>query len=298
MGKVEVVDWAQLDIARLMMLGAETDSCFVSRHNEDNGAGRIFGGQILGQVLSSIARTVKTDRPVHALQLMFCSSGHPAQPVRYKVESVSDGATTSVRSLHATQADRTLCIATASCRRPGSAFEHNDAQAEVAADPMTDFDVRTLVAQNGEALAGHPLDFIARKSSIEMRLVDAPRYFGASTQLGGARRVSFWVRSPKLLPDDLVVHQCAVAYLTDYVLAHVPQLQVMSYPETGRMLAASVNHSLWFYGPIKADDWLLVEVSCPVAASGRGLATAKVYDDHGRVVAVTSQECVYRPNSV
>ncbi|MDO8704705.1 MAG: thioesterase family protein [Sulfuricaulis sp.] len=86
-----------------------------------------------------------------------------------------------------------------------------------------------------------------------------------------------------------------VAYLTDYVLAHVPLLQVMPYPETGRMLAASVNHALWFYGHVKADDWFLVEVSCPVAASGRGLATAKIYDGQGRVVAVTSQECVYRP---
>lgn len=85
MREVEVVDWAQLDIARLMMLGAEADNCFVSRQNEDNGAGRIFGGQILGQVLSAIARTVATDRPLHALQLMFCSSGHPAQPVRYSI---------------------------------------------------------------------------------------------------------------------------------------------------------------------------------------------------------------------
>lgn len=215
------------------------------------------------------------------------------------MESVSDGATTSVRSLRAAQGNRTLCIATASCQRPGSAFEHNDAdaQAEVAAGPLTHCDMQTLVERNGQAMAGHPLDFIAHKGSIEMRLVDAPRYFEASTQHGGAGRVYFWVRSPKSLPDDPVVHQCAVAYLTDYVLANVPPLQVMSYPETARMLAASVNHALWFYRPIKADDWLLVEVYCPVAASGRGLATAKVYDGKGRVVAVTTQECVYRPTA-
>jgi hypothetical protein len=32
----EVVDWARLDIGRLMSLDAVADDVFVSRHNEDN----------------------------------------------------------------------------------------------------------------------------------------------------------------------------------------------------------------------------------------------------------------------
>ena len=90
------------------------------------------------------------------------------------------------------------------------------------------------------------------------------------------------------------MHQCAVAYLTDYILAHVPPLQIMPYAATKSVAAASVNHALWFYRPLRADAWLLVEVSSAVAAAGRGLATAKVYDSQRRVAAVTTQECVYR----
>ncbi len=88
-----------------------------------------------------------------------------------------------------------------------------------------------------------------------------------------------------------------MAYLTDYILAHVPPLQIMPYAATKRVGAASVNHALWFYRPLRADEWFLVEVSSPVAAAGRGLATAKVYDSQRRVAAVTTQECVYRAHA-
>jgi acyl-CoA thioesterase-2 len=290
----EVVDWADLDIARLVSLESDKPNVFVSRFNEDNGAGRIFGGQILAQALAAVSRTVPAERPIHSLQLTFCNSGKPARPVRYAVQSLSDGVTTSVRGLRADQDDRLVCVGNASCRRLGKAFEHDDPVSRPVSGPELHVDAATLVEGDRLAFAGHPLEYIARKGAIELRLVDAPRRFLDPLTSGDDRRVHFWVRSPKPLPNDPIMHQCAVAYLTDYILAHVPPLQIMPYAATKSVGAASVNHALWFYRPLRADAWLLVEVSSAVAAAGRGLATAKVYDSQRRVAAVTTQECVYR----
>jgi len=290
----EVVDWARLDIGQLMSLEAADDDVFVSRHNEDNGAGRIFGGQILGQSLAAVARTVPPQRRVHSLHLTFCAAGRPSLPVHYKVERLRDGASASVRGVRAEQGGRIVCVATASCRGQEVGFDHDDAIALDVAGPFAHTDAKAMVHRDPDTWKGHPLDFVSRKGSIELRLVHAPRDFSDAPQRRGGELLHVWVRSPSTLLTEPFMHQCAVAYLTDYVLAHVPPLQRMPYVDTKRIAAASVNHALWFYRPFKADEWLLVEIACPVAAAGRGLATAKVYDVQRRVVAVTTQECVYR----
>lgn len=289
-----MVDWAELDIAGLMVLEGAGPNVFVGRRNEENGSGRIFGGQILGQSLVAVARTVPPDRPIHSMHLIFCASGRPDLPVRYTVEVLSDSPNTSVRSVRAEQGRRVVCVATVSCRAPGVAFDHDGALACEVPGPLMHADAAALVESDPTGLAGHPLDFIARKGSIELRIADVARHGAEWSARRDGRPFHVWVRSPRALSDDQLLHQCAVAYLTDYVLAHVPPLQVMPYPTTKRMLAASVNHALWFYRPLRADQWLLLEISCPVAAAGRGLSTAKVYDGERHVVAVTTQECVYR----
>jgi len=293
MDRVEVVDWRELDIARLILLERAADTVFIGRQIEDNGFGRIFGGQILAQALAAIAHTLAPDRPIHALQLMFCASGRLDKPVRYAVQALSDGATTSVRSLRIEQGGRILCVATASARQPSAAFEHNEPLSRPVSGPEYHADAATLVERHRVEMGGHALERVALKSAIEVRLVDAPRHLADPPPGGDGGPVHFWVRSPRPLPDDPMAHQCAVAYLTDYILAHVPPRQVMSYPATKGLAAASVNHALWFYRPLRADEWLLVEVCSPVATAGRGLATAKVYDGQHRVAAVTTQEFVY-----
>lgn len=289
-----LADWAELDIASLMKLTASGQDSFVGGKNEDNGAGRVFGGQILGQVLAAAASTVATERPAHSLQLMFTNSGDPSHCMHYEVERASDGGRTSVRTVRAKQRGKLICLAIVSFRTAGSAFDHGEPVSDIVADPDQYPDVASVLANWGELLPGHPLEFIARKGSVEVRIVDAVQARGTRDSLVPNGRVYYWVRTPKSLPVEPTLHQCAVAYLTDYVLAHVPPLQVMSAVEAGRLQVASVNHTIWFYRPCKADEWLLLEVTCPVAATGRALAIAKVYDAQRQVVAIATQECVYR----
>ena len=289
-----LADWAELDIESLMTLTASGRDSFVGDKNEDNGAGRVFGGQILGQALAAAASTVASDRPAHSLQLMFTNAGDPSCRMRYEVERVSDGGRTSVRSVRAEQRGKPICLAIASFRTAGSAFEHDERVGDIVAEPHELPTISSVVENWGQLVPGHPYEFIARKASVEVRPVDVVQPSATQEPLPPGGRVYYWVRTPRSLPEDPMLHLCAVAYLTDYVLAHTPALQVMSVLEAGRLQVASVNHTLWFYRPCRADEWLLLEASCPVAGSGRGLAIGKVYDGQRQVVAVTTQECVYR----
>lgn len=289
----QIVAWTDLDLGRLLEMEAVSLDRYVSRHNENNGAGRIFGGQILAQAMRAAQLTVPPGRALHALQLMFSGSGRPGEAISYQVERISDGASTSVRSVRAHQAGKTLCMAMASSRAPGGEFEHEDRLECAVQPPAQCLSMPELLRRCNGQLDQHAWSYIARKASVELRLVDAERFL-ASMHAKRASPVHFWIRCPNRLGDAPELHDAALAYLTDYMLALVPVLQLMPLPEMRDVHMASVNHALWFYRPVRADEWLLVEVDCAAAAGGRGLPFAKVYNQERKVAAVVTQECLYQ----
>lgn len=58
------------------------------------------------------------------------------------------------------------------------------------------------------------------------------------------------------------------------------------------MYVASLNHTIWFHRPFRADRWLHFDSVSPHAGGGRGLSTATVHNEQGELVASVSQECV------
>ncbi len=62
----------------------------------------------------------------------------------------------------------------------------------------------------------------------------------------------------------------------------------------GALMTASLDHSMWFHQPFRADEWLLHSMDSPIAIGGRGLARGLVYTRDGRLVASTTQEGLMR----
>ena len=60
------------------------------------------------------------------------------------------------------------------------------------------------------------------------------------------------------------------------------------------MLAASVDHAIWFHRPFRMDQWLLYAQQSPVAFGGRGLGLGHFYDEQGTLLASMAQEGVVR----
>src|SRR5690606_31938679 len=64
-----------------------------------------------------------------------------------------------------------------------------------------------------------------------------------------------WFRAVSQLPDDPIVHQCILAYASDFGLLGT-SLQPHGKTFYQRdMQVASLDHAIWFHRPFRADDW-------------------------------------------
>jgi acyl-CoA thioesterase-2 len=60
------------------------------------------------------------------------------------------------------------------------------------------------------------------------------------------------------------------------------------------IMAASLDHALWFHRPFKADDWLLYAQDSPSAGGARGFARGLIFARDGTLVASVAQEGLLR----
>ena len=72
----------------------------------------------------------------------------------------------------------------------------------------------------------------------------------------------------------------------------VPHGVHVSHP---KMQSASLDHTIWFHRPFRADEWLLYDQVSPSASGARGLAIGRVFTEDGRLVATVAQEGLIRP---
>jgi acyl-CoA thioesterase-2 len=59
--------------------------------------------------------------------------------------------------------------------------------------------------------------------------------------------------------------------------------------------SASLDHTIWFHRPFRADEWLLYDQHSPSASGARGLGIGRVFTEDGRLVASVAQEGLIRP---
>ena len=68
----------------------------------------------------------------------------------------------------------------------------------------------------------------------------------------------------------------------------------LQYP-WGVSTIATLDHSMWFHGPLRADEWLLYEMTSPSASRGHALAFGHLYRiDNGQLVVSCAQQGLIR----
>jgi acyl-CoA thioesterase-2 len=60
------------------------------------------------------------------------------------------------------------------------------------------------------------------------------------------------------------------------------------------MQVASLDHSLWFHGNLRMDDWLLYAMDSPWAGNARGFSRGSIFNRQGQLVASVAQEGLTR----
>src|SRR5699024_1132689 len=95
--------------------------------------GHVFGGQVMGQAVTAVGRTVSAERRIHSMYSYFLAPGDPAHPIRSQVDALRAGSCFSVRRVLATRpgaaadaAARTILARTASFQEMQDGLEHQE----------------------------------------------------------------------------------------------------------------------------------------------------------------------------
>lgn len=259
----------------------------------DTALQRVFGGQVAGQALVAGARTVQEDRQVHSLHSYFLRPGDTAVPIVYDVERIRDGRSFSTRRVVARQHGRAIYYLTASFQDCEEGFEHQDAMPSVPA-PSEAVDMGEYFRKRSPEFAE---GWIREWSALELRYIGDSRPGGLLPNDERPSQARLWLRVNGRLEEQSLLHKAAFTYASDMTLlgsALVPHGVQVSDPS---MQSASLDHTIWFHRPFRADEWLLYDQVSPSASGARGLAIGRVFTEDGRLVASVAQEGLIRMRS-
>jgi acyl-CoA thioesterase II len=124
-----------------------------------------------------------------------------------------------------------------------------------------------------------------------LRPVEYGRYLGQRPADG---RFHIWMRATARLPDEPAIHQCVLAYASDMNLLDAALIPHDRSVFSDDIMAASLDHALWFHRPFRADEWLLYAQDSPNLAGSRGFSRGLVFASDGTLVASVAQEGMLR----
>ncbi|MGE5511895.1 MAG: acyl-CoA thioesterase II [Bacteroidota bacterium] len=251
---------------------------------------RVYGGQVLGQALVAAVRTVPEDRIAHSMHGYFLLPGDPTQPIIYDVERIRDGGSFSTRRVKAIQHGRVMFFTSVSFHKAEDSFDHQSAMPEVPApeDLPSEADLRGRLLDH---LPDYIRSYWERERPIEMRPVDVSRYFGREE---GPAVQHIWMRANGKLPGAFPLHQCVLAYASDFTLLDTALIAHGKLWFDRDIQLASLDHALWFHRPFRADEWLLYSQDSPSAHGARGLCRGSIFTRDGVLVASVAQEGLIR----
>ncbi len=271
----------------LLDLEAIEDNLFRGRQ-PDTVMQRVFGGQVAAHALVAATRTVDPAYVVHSLHSYFLRPGDTAVPIVYDVEAVRDGRSFATRRVLARQHGRPIFAMTLNFQIPEEGLDHQDEMPEVPA-PEDCLDLAELFrARTPDE------EWPTEWDALEVRFAGNTRPGGEFNHPTKPAKARLWVRVAGKLPDDALSHTAAFTYASDMTLlgaALVPHGVFIASPG---MQAASLDHTIWFHRPFKADEWWLYDQHSPSASGGRGLAIARIFTADGRLVASVAQEGLIR----
>ena len=248
---------------------------------------RTFGGQVLAQALMAASRTLDSERRCHSMHAYFLRPGSNSRPIDYRVEVTRDGNTFSQRRVTAFQQDKLMFALTASYHVQEAGLQHSDPMPEAIPHPEDCPNVADVLTERFGSSASQWIAW----QGLEVR------YVGDSAEVGGphahSARMRVWARTLETLPEDPHLHTALAAYLTDLTIlsvAAVPHPITILSPQ---VVAASLDHAMWFHRDLRADQWLLHDQISPSASGGLGFSNGRLFQD-GQLKASVNQEGLIR----
>ena len=236
---------------------------------------RVFGGQVAAQALMAASLATPPDYLVHSLHSYFLRPGDTAVPIVYDVESMREGRSFATRRVVARQHGRGIYFMTADFQRPEEGYDHQDPMPPVPGPEECPGIAEVLARTAGRERAAWQREW----SALDVRVVD---------------RTRLWIRVAGRLAEDQVMHDAAFTYASDLTLLESTLVPHGLHLGSEHIQPASLDHTIWFHRPLRADRWWLYDQYSPSTSGGRGLALARVFAEDGRLVASVAQEGLIR----
>jgi len=247
---------------------------------------RVFGGQVVGQALVAAGRTVG-DRLCHSLHCYFLLGGDPKVPIVFEVDRIRDGGSFTTRRVVAIQHGQAIFSMSVSFHKIEEGFEHQIDMPPGIPDPESlpsEDEIKTMAPPNMQG-------FWSLERPVEIRPVDVDRLLKPEKTEPAQR---LWFRTKGGMPDDKQLHQCALAYASDFTLLSAGLVPHARQPFDPGLQMASLDHALWFHRDFRADEWLLYVQDSPSAQGARAFARGSIYTRDGVLAASVAQEGLIR----
>jgi acyl-CoA thioesterase-2 len=272
------------------LLDIETlDTDLFRGRSPDTDRQRVFGGQVAAQALIAAIRTADEGLGVHSMHAYFLRPGDPTIPIIYDAERIRDGRSFETRRVVARQHGHPIFYLTANFQRPEDGFEHQDAMPEVI-PPEEGIDLGAMFRSRG---SGNTEEWEREWAALDVRYVGNSLQ-GLPEDPSRPARARLWIRVNGHLSDDPLQHLAAFTYASDMTLLGSTLVPHGVHISSPGMQVASLDHTVWFHRPFRADEWWLYDQVTPSASGGRGLAIARVFSQDGRLVASVAQEGLIR----
>lgn len=238
--------------------------------NQDLPYHRVFGGQILGQLVRAAELTCPS-KTVKSLHVLFAREGKTSDPISYEVTRQHEGRSFATLSVVARQGNSVAATASIAMHAAEGGPEH---QSLAAVGPVL-----------GEEHRIEGMDLIPwdTRSTVNLNSDDA-----------GKPEFEFWMRTPEVKSD---LAPALAAYATDLTIIGTALLAVEGFNQTGNgttFTSAVTSHNIWFHRPFRTDEWLLVRQHSPLIAHGRSFGRGDILTEEGALVASFAQEALLR----
>ncbi len=256
---------------------------------------RVFGGQVLGQALRAASYTA--DRPVNSLHAYFLYGGDINAPIIYEVEKLRDGKSFLSRQVRAIQHGRTIFSAMVSFANPEEGLNYQIQEPEY---PAPD-EIKSEQELKEKLISFVPENIrtaFMRPRQVEIKPINIGNPFQPQPEApSNAFYMKTFDKLPAELADDVALNQAIVAFYSDYsFMVTALRPHGVNYL-TPSIQIASIDHTIYFHKPVKADEWMLYDMDATVTASSRGLNHGRMWQN-GELVCSAVQEGLMRMREI
>ncbi|BDR55032.1 acyl-CoA thioesterase II [Bombiscardovia apis] len=282
-------------IRALSVQPGETQDGSLSGSNLPFPTGRIYGGQIMAQSIMAAAQSVPEDRTPNSVHGYYIRTGLLDQDVRFDVTNLRDGRSYSTRMVDASQPERPILKTMVSFQVSGQdGMEYADPMSADLPAPESLKSAKDLMMPFADKSPFAA--YYAKQSPFDIRHITPTIMLGPDNQARAkdSGRQLVWMRADGQATMSQTLQRAMMALGCDQIMMEPALRRTGLSIATPGISYASIDHSMWWYKDVDVCSWMLFEQDTTVAAHGRALCTARVYDQEGDLLAAMTQEAMIR----